>query len=179
VAEWWSDTEPQAKEARMRWIIEEDARMHSPGVWASMNEKNARVLRLYLSAELVELYCTFPTTLFSLPACLLTPKYVSSSFLPLASSAAGCADSHVNGIRKHPEHATLSDDQFLVGLKARILAVFSRNWTMHLQLMNTLKETCNLRSFGMPSNRRFDVHRRSQHAMALRGMHLLRTSHAA
>jgi len=123
----------------MKWLIEEDAQIHSPGAWASRNEETARVLRLYLSAELVELYCAFPTA---------SHCFFNVSLHLLAHVRWAAAVSHVNGIRKHPEYAAISDDQFLVGLKTKLLSVPSRNWTMHLQLMATLKETCNMRSFG-------------------------------
>ena len=60
----------------MKWLIEEDAQIHSPGAWASRNEETARVLRLYLSAELVELYCAFPTASHCFFNVSLLPTYL-------------------------------------------------------------------------------------------------------
>jgi preprotein translocase subunit SecA len=51
-------------------------------------------------------------------------------------------------IRKLPEFAAFSDEDILTALKARVVSVISKNWQMHLQLMDALKETCYLRGFG-------------------------------
>jgi hypothetical protein len=70
-AGWYSNAEPETKEARMKWVIAQDAQLDTPRLWAKPNEQKARVLRVYLASSMVELYC----------AILLPPFCFLATFL--------------------------------------------------------------------------------------------------